>query len=41
VATRKLGAAELLFDVQWSPGVEAADDTAARMEPLWEISKAP
>ena len=25
-ATRKLGAAELLFDVQFSPGVETADD---------------
>jgi probable F420-dependent oxidoreductase len=40
VATRKLGAAELLFDVQFSPGVEAVDDIVTRMEHLWEISKA-
>jgi hypothetical protein len=37
---RKLGAAELLFDIQFSPGVEAADDIVARMEQLWEVSKA-
>jgi hypothetical protein len=40
IATRKLGAAELVFDVQFSPGVEAVDDIVARMEQLWEISKA-
>jgi alkanesulfonate monooxygenase SsuD/methylene tetrahydromethanopterin reductase-like flavin-dependent oxidoreductase (luciferase family) len=39
VARRKLGATELLFDVQVSPGVEAVDDIVARMEQLWEISK--
>jgi probable F420-dependent oxidoreductase len=40
VATRELGAAELLFDVQWSSGVETVDDIVARMEQLWEVSKA-
>jgi probable F420-dependent oxidoreductase len=39
-ATRELGAAELLFDVQFSPGVERVDDIVARMEQLWELSKA-
>ena len=39
VATRNLGATELLFDVQFSPGVEAADDILTRMEQLWELSK--
>ncbi|PYS52100.1 MAG: hypothetical protein DMG13_17195, partial [Acidobacteria bacterium] len=38
-ATRKIGAAELLFDVQWSPGVETADDILARMEQLWQVAK--
>ena len=38
-ATRKLGAAELLFDVQFSPGVETAHDIAARMEQLWRVVK--
>jgi len=35
VATRKLGAAELLFDIQFSRGVEAVDDIVARAEQLW------
>ena len=34
VATRKLGAAELLFDVQFSPGVKTAEDMVVRMEQL-------
>lgn len=32
--TRKLGAAEIVFDVQFSPGVETVDDILARMEQL-------
>lgn len=37
--TRKLGAAELLFDVQFSPGVEGVDDIVVRLEQLWQIAK--
>ncbi|HET8532373.1 MAG TPA: hypothetical protein VFO08_14575 [Methylomirabilota bacterium] len=37
-ATRALGAAELLFDVQFSPGVETAADILARLEQLQEIA---
>src|SRR5215470_6529211 len=37
--TQKLGAAEMLFDVQFSPGVETAKDLVARMEDLWRIAK--
>ena len=32
--TRKLGAAEIVFDVQFSPGVETVDDIITRMEQL-------
>jgi probable F420-dependent oxidoreductase len=39
VATRKLGTAELLFDVQFSLGVEAVDDIVARMEQLWQVAR--
>lgn len=39
VATRKLGAAELLFDVQFSSGVEAVDDIVARMEQLRQVAR--
>jgi hypothetical protein len=39
-ATRALGAAELVFDVQFSPGVDTLDDIIVRMEQLWELSKA-
>ena len=39
-ATRTLGAAELVFDVQFSPGVNTVDDIIMRMEQLWELSKA-
>lgn len=38
-AIRKLGAAELLFDVQFSPGVETADHMLARMEQLWRLAR--
>jgi probable F420-dependent oxidoreductase len=38
-AVRKLGAAELLFDVQFSPGVEIADDILARMEQLLRVAR--
>jgi uncharacterized protein YndB with AHSA1/START domain len=37
-ATRTLGAAELLLDAQFSPGVETARDIVARMEQLWKIA---
>jgi probable F420-dependent oxidoreductase len=37
--TRKLGAAEIVFDVQFSPGVETVDDICARMEQLCQISR--
>jgi 3-hydroxyisobutyrate dehydrogenase len=37
--TQKLGAAEMLFDVQFSPGVETARDLVARMEELWQVAK--
>jgi probable F420-dependent oxidoreductase len=39
VATRQVGAAELLFDVQFSPGVETVDDMISRMEQLWQVAK--
>lgn len=37
-ATKKIGAAEVAFDAQWSPGVETAEDIVACMEQLWKIS---
>jgi probable F420-dependent oxidoreductase len=37
--TQKLGAAEIVFDVQFSPGVETASDIVARMEQLWRMAK--
>jgi hypothetical protein len=36
-ATQKLGAAEIVFDVQFSPGVDTANDVATRMEQLWRV----
>jgi hypothetical protein len=39
LAIRRLGAAELLFDVQFSPGVKAVDDMLAHTEPLWQIAR--
>ena len=37
--TQKLGAAEIVFDAQFSPGVETARDIIARMEDLWRVAK--
>jgi probable F420-dependent oxidoreductase len=37
--TQKLGAAEIVFDVQFSPGVETAKDIVSRMEQLWQGAK--
>src|SRR5437870_2038934 len=36
---RKLGAAEIVIDAQFSPGVETAKDFVARMEELWQVAK--
>jgi probable F420-dependent oxidoreductase len=38
-AVRRLDAAELLFDVQFSPGVAGVDDMLTRMEQLWQIAR--
>jgi alkanesulfonate monooxygenase SsuD/methylene tetrahydromethanopterin reductase-like flavin-dependent oxidoreductase (luciferase family) len=38
-ATQKLGAAEIVLDVQFSPGVETANDVVSRMGQLWQIAK--
>src|SRR6266481_7871471 len=38
-AARKLGAAEIAIDAQFSPGVETAKDILARMEKLLRITK--
>jgi probable F420-dependent oxidoreductase len=37
--TEKLGAAEIVFDVQFSPGVETAKDMVSRMEQVWQGAK--
>jgi hypothetical protein len=37
--TQKLGAAEIVIHVEFSPGVETAKDFVARMEELWRIAK--
>src|SRR5215813_4627039 len=37
--TLKLGAAEIVFDVQFSPDVKTVDDIVARMEQLYQIAK--
>jgi hypothetical protein len=37
-ATRKLGAAELILDAQFSPGVGTGEDVVARMEDLWRVA---
>ena len=39
-AVQSLGAAELLFDVQFSPGVGTVADILDRMEQLWQIAEA-
>jgi probable F420-dependent oxidoreductase len=36
---RKLGAAEIVINAQFSPGVETAKDFVARMEELWRVAK--
>ena len=36
---RKVGAAEIVIDAQFSPGVEASKDIIARMEDLWRVTK--
>ena len=38
-ATQKLGAAEIVLDAQFSPGVETANDVVARMEQLSRMMK--
>jgi probable F420-dependent oxidoreductase len=38
-ATQKLGAAEIVLDAQFSPGVETANDVVSRMEQLWRTVK--
>jgi probable F420-dependent oxidoreductase len=35
--TQRLGAAEIVLDAQFSPGVETANDVATRMEQLWRV----
>ena len=37
--TQKLGAAEIVFDAQFSPGVETANDIVSRMEQIWRMVK--
>lgn len=37
--TQKLGAAEIVFDVQFSPGVESANNSVTRMDSLWRVIK--
>ena len=38
-ATQKLGAAEIVLDAQFSPGVETANDIVSRMEQIWRMVK--
>ena len=38
-ATQKLGAAEIVLDAQFSPGVETASDIVSRMEQIWRMVK--
>jgi hypothetical protein len=37
--TQKLGAAEIVLDAKFSPGVEIAGDISSRMEELWRMAK--
>jgi probable F420-dependent oxidoreductase len=37
--TQNLGAAEIVFDAQFSPGVETANDIVSRMEQIWRMVK--
>lgn len=38
-ATRGLGTAELLLDIQFSPGVNSVNDILFLMDKLWNIAK--
>ncbi len=38
-AVRKLGATDLLFDVQFSPGADSVDQMVEWMEQLWELAR--
>ena len=40
VASREIGAAEVLFDVQFSPELESIEDYLTAMEQLYSASKA-
>jgi hypothetical protein len=37
--TQNLGAAEIVFDAQFSPGVETVNDIVSRMEQIWRMVK--
>jgi len=37
--TQKLGAAEIVLDVQFSPGVATTNDVVSRMGQLWQVGK--
>jgi probable F420-dependent oxidoreductase len=37
--TQELGAAEIVLDAQFSPGVETAGDLVTRMEELWRVAR--
>jgi probable F420-dependent oxidoreductase len=39
-AVRKMGAHELFFDVQWSPGVDSVGAMIEHMEQFWELARA-
>jgi probable F420-dependent oxidoreductase len=38
-ATKRLGADEIIFNAQFSPGLESAEDLIALMERLWDMSQ--
>jgi len=38
-ATKEAGAAELVLDVQFAPGVEKTEDYVKRLEQLWDVAK--
>jgi alkanesulfonate monooxygenase SsuD/methylene tetrahydromethanopterin reductase-like flavin-dependent oxidoreductase (luciferase family) len=38
-ATRELGATDLLFDVQFSPGADSVDQMVEWMEQLWQLAR--
>jgi probable F420-dependent oxidoreductase len=38
-AVRRIGANELFFDVQWSPGVDSVDRMIEHMEQFWELAR--